>query len=1043
LTTFRYTSTFFLVSLSIFFLTCKSTEDPTSSGIPPETWLQRAHRDIGESRWQAAKNALNRAREGGQEVTLLLAEVKAVLGEWQEAAELFENILQDERDATIKAKCYLNLGLIAKKQGDGEKAIAHFSHALEQDPNTPNAHYHIAEIHRRNGQFEQARIAYLKAIEVSPTDAPAVQGAVLACLKLGKTGAIAPLINQTRRRVPNHPLLIALQSRVLAAGVYPARDNAGIALALANQLDPEEPSGDHLEVQAMAHAAMGDFSKASELQTKAIEKAEHGHRQTIAGYRRLQLAEYNHQNPPHSAFAAEDPVWQTEDLDPQRDSPYGLLPEWRRPNRAMADRIAAYADSPIANHSAYLNDVQAGNLKRKLLRQNLKPEQRLTLQIQYAIELLRAGRTEAALGQIEDIENQLGTVASPVANDRETSLGYIKAIAYLRLAEQENCLENHTTASCLFPIAPEGVHRLLRGAQGAITQLKQHLATQPDSRSARWLLNLAYMLLGDYPDGVPSQYRIDGNSFEPRLDLKPFRDVSASLGLDRNSLAGGSLVEDFNGDGFLDILTSSWGPRDPLQLLFNRGSEGFVDATEASGLDGIHGGLNLMQTDYDNDGNKDVLILRGAWLDQAGLQPNSLLRNLGNGRFEDVTESAGLLSFRPTQTAVWLDFDNDGWLDLFVGNETVSKRTHHCELFHNQGDGTFIEIAAEVGLDVTGFIKGVTAGDIDGDGWVDLFISRYRQTNFLMKNRGPDGTGNFRFEDVSREAGVTLPLHSFPTWFWDYDNDGDPDLFVADYNHVDVGTVAADLQGLPHRAEASKLYRNRGDGTFEDVTEAAGLARVFVAMGCNFGDFDNDGNLDFYLGTGSPNLGMLIPNRMFGSDGQGHFRELTATLGLGHLQKGHGVSFADLDHDGDQDIHTVLGGAYSGDVYRNAMFENPGYGNRWLTLELVGTECNRAAIGSRVAIEVSEGTSTRTIYRWVTSGGSFGASPLRVNVGLGKADQVGQVRVTWAGKTKPQVFEGLRMNAAYRLTQNGAEPEGLPLPPVQWANGGHHRHDPP
>src|SRR5260221_8566643 len=133
--------------------------------------------------------------------------------------------------------------------------------------------------------------------------------------------------------------------------------------------------------------------------------------------------------------------------------------------------------------------------------------------------------------------------------------------------------------------------------------------------------------------------------------------------------------------------------------------------------------------------------------------------------------------------------------------------------------------------------------------------------------------------------------------------------------------------GLPYSSERPRLYHNNHDGTFSDVAKAAGLDHLLHAMGCNYGDLDNDGYLDFYLGTGDPSLGTLIPNRMFRNAQGRFFQDVTTSGGFGHLQKGHGVSFADFDNDGDQDIYTVIGGAYSGDHYRNVFFENPGHGN--------------------------------------------------------------------------------------------------------------------
>src|SRR5262249_20055752 len=146
----------------------------------------------------------------------------------------------------------------------------------------------------------------------------------------------------------------------------------------------------------------------------------------------------------------------------------------------------------------------------------------------------------------------------------------------------------------------------------------------------------------------------------------------------------------------------------------------FTDASLAAGLGGQLGGFNICQADYDNNGHPDVLVLRGAWLHEFGDLPISLLRNRGDGTFEDVTEAAGLLSFHPSQTAAWADFDNDGWVDVFIGNESDGTETHPCELFHNNGDGTFTNVATEVGVAAVGFVKGAAWGDYNNDGFPDL-----------------------------------------------------------------------------------------------------------------------------------------------------------------------------------------------------------------------------------------------------------------------------------------------------------------------------------
>jgi hypothetical protein len=269
---------------------------------------------------------------------------------------------------------------------------------------------------------------------------------------------------------------------------------------------------------------------------------------------------------------------------------------------------------------------------------------------------------------------------------------------------------------------------------------------------------------------------------------------------------------------------------------------------------------------------------------------------------------------------------------------------------------------------------------------------------------------------------VTEPVYSFPTWFFDYDNDGWEDIFVSGYLLPDPGgAVAADYLGRPHDAELPRLYRNRGDGTFEDATRAARLSRLLLAMGSNYGDLDNDGWLDVYLGTGDPDLGRLLPNRAFRNAGGRFFQDVTTSGGLGHLQKGHGVSFADIDNDGDQDLYLVVGGAVEADHFRNALFENPGHGRRWIALGLEGVASNRPGIGARIRVVVrTPGGGERVIHKTVSSGGSFGASPLRQEIGLGDAAGIVRVEIRWPSGGRSQVLPGLAMDRHYRVREGGA-----------------------
>ncbi len=482
------------------------------------------------------------------------------------------------------------------------------------------------------------------------------------------------------------------------------------------------------------------------------------------------------------------------------------------------------------------------------------------------------------------------------------------------------------------------------------------------------------------------------------------------------NLCGSSVVDDFNGDGYLDIFTSTFDTAGQPHLFLNDGRGGFEDHTQAAGLKGLYGGLDAVQADYDNDGDVDILVLRGSWLEKGGHHPNSLLANDGHGHFTDVTFDAGLADVNfPTHSAAWADYDNDGDLDLYVGNETSKQVRAPSQLFRNNGDGTFTDVAAAAGVENLRYAKGVVWGDYDDDRYPDLYVSNLRGANRLYHNNG-DGT----FVDVAVALKVQKPIGSFPVWFWDFDNDGVLDLFVASYSSP-VSQVAAYFLGQGSKSEPSRLYRGDGIGGFEDVTARCGLADYpMLVMGANFGDLNNDGFPDMYLGTGAPDYRNLMPNLCFLNQQGERFVDVTMASGMGHLQKGHGVSFADFDDDGDLDVFEQMGGAYPGDKFNDALYENPGFGNNWLGVDLVGTRSNRSAIGARLHAEVEppQMGSVHSVYRYVNSGGSFGANPLRRKRSASEsAAMIRSLEVYWPTTGETQRFEKLPDNQLIRITE--------------------------
>ena len=225
---------------------------------------------------------------------------------------------------------------------------------------------------------------------------------------------------------------------------------------------------------------------------------------------------------------------------------------------------------------------------------------------------------------------------------------------------------------------------------------------------------------------------------------------------------------------------------------------------------------------------------------------------------------------------------------------------------------------------------------------------------------------------------------------------------------------------------------NDGAGGFADVTRETGLYRVHQTMAANFGDLDNDGFLDFYLGTGFPTYDALAPNIAYrNSDGQS-FTDVTFSAGLGHLHKGHGIAFGDLDRDGDQDIFAQIGGFSPGDGSQNALYENPGNGNHWISARLIGTESNRAAIGARISLELAvKDGSRRAVYSYVNSGASFGASSLEQEIGLGQAERIISMEIFWPTTGARQVFEDVPIDTRIEVREGDGVYEVLEVRPMR------------
>ncbi len=220
-------------------------------------------------------------------------------------------------------------------------------------------------------------------------------------------------------------------------------------------------------------------------------------------------------------------------------------------------------------------------------------------------------------------------------------------------------------------------------------------------------------------------------------------------------------------------------------------------------------------------------------------------------------------------------------------------------------------------------------------------------------------------------------------------------------------------------ASIPRLYRNDGNGGFDEVARQSGLDFPMLPMGSNFGDLTNDGFPDIYLGTGDPDFSSIVPSQLISNE-NGYFVDRTVQSRTGHLQKGQAVSMADFDRDGDLDIFEQMGGAFKGDSYYDALYENPGGGGNWISVRLRGVQSNSFGVGSRVGVLVEKADGTeRWFYRWMNSGGSFGANPLELHMGLGDAKSIRRVKVLWPKTGKTQILKKVKMNRRIEIVEMG------------------------
>jgi hypothetical protein len=481
------------------------------------------------------------------------------------------------------------------------------------------------------------------------------------------------------------------------------------------------------------------------------------------------------------------------------------------------------------------------------------------------------------------------------------------------------------------------------------------------------------------------------------------------------TIGPGCAFLDYDGDGWMDIYLVNSGPCDfyspptPLRnALYRNNRDGtFTDVTARAGVSGGAYGMGVAVGDYDNDGLPDIYVTQ---------YPRSILyRNNGDGTFTDVTAKAGVSAPGWSTSAVWFDYDNDGRLDLFVcrfgdfskdKNEYCGNRntgTHYycapatvhaapCWLFHNNGDGTFTDVSRQTGIAaLPSRAWGVVAADVNNDGWMDLFVSNDKITNFLLMNRAGK-----KFEDNGLLAGVAYSSFGgersgMGVDAADWDSDGAVDLFVANFVH-----------------ESFSLYRNDGKGNFDDKGNPTGIAKATQSLsgwGLKFFDFDNDGNLDLIVNNGHPDTMVKVYDPtssyrecmlLFQNSGA-RWSNVSAQGGpvFNREIAGRGLALGDFDNDGAVDVLVAIN-----DDAPILLRNQAAAGNHWLGVRLEGRTANRDAIGAVVTYRCGDWKRRRV----KVGGGSFLSShDPRMVLGLGLHDKVDALEVRWpqpSGRTE-------------------------------------------
>jgi hypothetical protein len=498
-----------------------------------------------------------------------------------------------------------------------------------------------------------------------------------------------------------------------------------------------------------------------------------------------------------------------------------------------------------------------------------------------------------------------------------------------------------------------------------------------------------------------------------------------------DSILGGVALFDYDNDGYLDIYftngatlpgLSKTGPGFYNHLYHNNHDGTFTDVTDRAGVRGAGYSIGVAAADFDNDGWTDIYV--------TGINQNILYHNNGNGTFTDVTAHAGVSGISNGKkmlsvSAAWIDYDNDGRLDLFVTDylDWTPQNSKVCGpvgqrlscppsmyggeaniLYHNNGDGTFSDVSEQMGVaSQIGKGMGVAIADYDGDGWMDIFVANDNQRNFLFRNRGGK-----KFDEIGVEASVAynddgVPVSSMGVDFRDWSNDGRPSLFVTALG-----------------GETFPLFRNDGNGQFQVDTYGAKIGFSSFPMsgwGAGIYDFDNDGYKDLFSANShvsenanlDPQQHYRQPNAVFRNLKNGTFANASAAAGLTDAAAHRGCAFGDLNNDGKVDIVVSAIGSPA-----ELLYNVSSGANHWIAIQTMGVKSNRDGIGTRIKVTSKSGLVQ---YNQVATAGSYASSSdKRVHFGLGSDPLITEIELRWPSG-RVQVLHNVNPDQVLKVTE--------------------------